>query len=95
MKKQNNILQTSVTSKLNYNKKEYDELKAIFEKMKIERLPQMISEVQRCISNITQKEAFAEDETIKQNINAAMQSITFNFQKLKEEELKLLLDKLN
>lgn len=67
-----------------------DELKAIFEKMKIERLPQMISEVQRCISNITQKEAFAEDETIKQNINAAMQSITFNFQKLKEEELKLI-----
>lgn len=67
-----------------------DELKAAFARLEIEKLPAMISEVQRQIDNINQKEAFAVDETIKHTINEAMLDITFNFRKIGEEELAIV-----
>lgn len=67
-----------------------DELKAAFARLEIEKLPSMISEVQRQIDNINQKEAFAVDDTIKHTINEAMLDITFNFRKIGEEELKIV-----
>lgn len=67
-----------------------DELKAAFARLEIEKLPAMISEVQRQIDNINQKENFAVDETIKHTINEAMLDITFNFRKIGEEELKIV-----
>lgn len=67
-----------------------DELKAAFARLEIEKLPAMISEVQRQIDNINQKEAFAVDDTIKHTINEAMLDITFNFRKIGEEELAIV-----
>lgn len=67
-----------------------EDLKATFAKLEIEKLPAMIAEVQRQIDNINQKEAFAVDETIRHTINEAMLDITFNFQKIGEEELKIV-----
>lgn len=67
-----------------------DELKETFAHLEITKLPEMISEVQRHIEYINQKEAFSEDDTTRQLVNDAMQDITFNFSKIGEEEMKLI-----
>lgn len=67
-----------------------DDLKAIFTKMELTKLPALISEVQHHIDNINQKELFASDDRTKLLINEAMEGITFNFSKISEEELKLI-----
>ncbi len=67
-----------------------DELKETFKKLEISKLPQMISEVQRHIDNINQKEAFYSDDSTKRLINEAMEDITFDFHKIGEEELKII-----
>ena len=67
-----------------------DELKAKFEAMEITKLPSLISEVQHHIDSINQKEALAESDSTKQLINEAMQDITFKFQMLTEEEMKII-----
>lgn len=67
-----------------------DELKDTFAHLEIDKLPEMISEIQHHIDNINQKEAFAEDDTTKQLVNEAMEDITFNFSKIGEEEMKLI-----
>ncbi len=67
-----------------------DELKKFFAKLMIEKLPEMISEVQHAIDNINLKEAFEGDDATKQLVNEVMEDITFNFCKIGEEEMKLI-----
>lgn len=67
-----------------------DDLKAKFAKLEITKLPALISEVQHHIDSINQKEALAQSETTKHLINEAMQDITFKFNKLTEEEMKII-----
>lgn len=67
-----------------------DELKSVFEKMELTKLPMLISEVQHHIDNINQKEMFANEDSTKLLVNEAMEDITFNFSKISEEELKLV-----
>lgn len=67
-----------------------DDLKGKFQKMKIENLPSLISEVQHCIDSINLKEALAEGDATKILINQAMYDITFKFDKLSEEELRII-----
>ena len=67
-----------------------DELKAKFNKIEIENLSSLITEVQHCIDNINQKESLAENDITKQLINEAMQDISFRFSKLTPEELRII-----
>lgn len=67
-----------------------EEMKEEFAKMEIYMLPAMISEVQRHIEILTQKEAFSQDDTTKQLVNEAMANITFNFSKIGQEEMQLI-----
>lgn len=67
-----------------------EELKAAFAKLEFPKISQMISEIQRHIDNINQKEAFSCDDETKQLINEAMMDITFNFSKIGQEELKII-----
>lgn len=67
-----------------------DELKETFKRIEILKLPQMLSEVQRHINLINQKELFNDNQEIKAVINEAMNEITFSFKKVSEEEMKLI-----
>ncbi|AUD63493.1 deoxyribonuclease HsdR [Tenericutes bacterium MO-XQ] len=67
-----------------------DDLKEKFSRLEIENLPSLISEVQHCIDNINQKESLAESDATKQLINEAMQDISFRFNKLTPEELRII-----
>lgn len=67
-----------------------DGLKAAFAKMELSKLPFLISEVQHHIDNINQKELFASDDITRLLVNEAMEGITFNFNKISEEELKII-----
>lgn len=67
-----------------------EELKEEFAKMEIYMLPAMISEVQRHIEILTQKEAFSQDDITRQLVNEAMANITFNFSKIGQEEMQLI-----
>lgn len=67
-----------------------DELKEKFKKLEIEKLPEMLSVVQKRINMINQKELFEDDEAIKQSINSAMSEIEFTFVKKGTEELKIV-----
>lgn len=67
-----------------------DDLKEVFKKIEILKLPQMLSEVQRHIDLINQKELFKENQETKAIINEAMNEITFSFRKISEEEMKLI-----
>lgn len=67
-----------------------DDLKAAFANFEISRLKDILSEVQRHINIINQREAFADDDATRIMVNEAMQDITFNFSKIGEEELKMV-----
>ena len=67
-----------------------DDLKATVERMQIANLSALISEVQRAIDNINQKEFFEHDDETKLMVNAAMMDINFNFTKIGEEEMKMI-----
>lgn len=67
-----------------------DELKEAFSQLEVRQLPSMISEVQHHINNINQKESFARDDSTKMLVNEAMKDITFNFNKIDEEEMKII-----
>lgn len=67
-----------------------EELKNSFASFEILKIKDIISEVQRHIDIINQKEVFAQEETTRIIVNEAMQGITFNFSKIREEELKLI-----
>ena len=67
-----------------------DDLKEVFKKIEILKLPQMLSEVQRHIDLINQKELFKENQETKAIINEAVKEITFSFRRISEEEIKLI-----
>lgn len=66
------------------------ELKEVFNNMKINFLPQMLSETNHAINIMNQKEAFENYDETKQLINEAMKDITFSFNKIDAEELELV-----
>ena len=67
-----------------------DEMKEQFAKLEITKFPQLLSEVQRRISIINQKEAFSTNEETKTLINEAMMDIEFTFSKIGQEEMRLI-----
>lgn len=67
-----------------------EDLKAAFANFEVARIKDILSEVQRHISIINQREALAEGDSTRVLINEAMQDITFNFSKIGEEELRLV-----
>lgn len=66
------------------------DIKEAFAQLEIIKLPTMISEVQHHIDAINQKEAFNNDDVTRRLINEAMEEITFNFNKIGEEEMKMI-----
>ena len=67
-----------------------EELKAAFAALELPKISLMISEVQRQINAINQKEAFTVEDTTRMLVNEAMLDITFNFSKIGEEEMRLV-----
>ncbi len=67
-----------------------DEMKEQFAKLEITKLPQLLSEVQRRIGIINQKEAFSVGDETKTLINEAMMDIEFTFSKIGQEEMHLI-----
>lgn len=66
------------------------EMKEQFSKLEITKLPQLLSEVQRRIGIINQKEALCNGDFTKILINQAMMNIEFNFSKIGEEEMRII-----
>lgn len=66
-----------------------DNLKTSFAKLRIPKIPQMLSEVQHCIDSINLKQALYNNDSTAQMVFEAMQDIEFNFSKIGEEELKI------
>lgn len=67
-----------------------NDIKEQFAKLEITKLPQLLSEVQRRISIINQKEAFTTSNETKTLINEAMMDIEFTFSKIGQEEMHLI-----
>lgn len=67
-----------------------DDMKERFAKLEITKLPQLLSEVQRRIAIINQKEAFSVGDETKTLINEAMMDIEFTFSKIGQEEMHLI-----
>lgn len=67
-----------------------DEIKEQFSKLEISKLPQLLSEVQRRIGIINQKEAFSTSDATKTLVNEAMMDIEFTFSKIGQEEMRLI-----
>ena len=66
------------------------DMKTQFSKLEITNLPELISEVQRRIGVINQKEAFSVSDETKVLINEAMMDIEFTFSKIGQEEMKII-----
>lgn len=67
-----------------------EDIKKAFSQLKISKLPLMISEVNHHIATINQKEAFDIDDTTRRLVNETMEEITFNFNKIGEEEMEYI-----
>lgn len=67
-----------------------EDMKMQFSKLEITKLPELISEVQRRIGVINQKEAFSVSDETKVLINEAMMDIEFTFSKIGQEEMKII-----
>lgn len=67
-----------------------EDMKKLFAKLEITKLPHLLSEVQRRIDIINQKEAFSVSDETKTLINEAMMDIEFTFSKIGEEEMKII-----
>ena len=67
-----------------------EELKHIFSKLIIEKLPDMLIAVQSRINEINTLEEFETSDEVKMLINEAMMNIQFNFSMIGKEELKLV-----
>ena len=67
-----------------------EDMKEQFSKLEITKLPQLLSEVQRRIGIINQKEAFCTNDETKTLINEAMMDIEFTFSKIGQEEMRLI-----
>ena len=67
-----------------------DELKQKMATFEIGKLPALISEVQHAIDIMNQKEALEHDDETTTLINEAMKDITFKFNKMPDEEMKIV-----
>ena len=67
-----------------------EDMKEQFSKLEITKLPQLLSDVQRRIGIINQKEAFSTNDETKTLINEAMMDIEFTFSKIGQEEMRLI-----
>lgn len=67
-----------------------EDMKKQFSKLEITKLPQLLSEVQRRIDIINQKEAFSVSDETKTLINEAMMDIEFTFSKIGQEEMRII-----
>ena len=67
-----------------------DSLKKDFEKLNIEKLPQMLSEVNHRIAIINQKEAIENEDGTRAAINVALLDIEFDFNCIGTDELKII-----
>ena len=67
-----------------------DDMKQRFSMLEITKLPHLISEVQRRIGIINQKEAFTVNDETKTLINEAMMDIEFTFSKIGQEEMRII-----
>lgn len=67
-----------------------EDMKEQFAKLEITKLPQLLSEVQRRIGIINQKEAFSANDETKTLINEAMMDVEFTFSKIGQEEMHLI-----
>lgn len=67
-----------------------EDMKEQFAKLEITKLPQLLSEVQRRIGIINQKEVFSANDETKTLINEAMMDIEFTFSKIGQEEMHLI-----
>lgn len=67
-----------------------DDLKEEFKKLEIYMVNQLLSEVQRHIDIINQKEYFERSDETKQMINEAMANIQFSFNKIGTDEMKIV-----
>lgn len=67
-----------------------EDLKAAFANFDITKIKDILSEVQRHINIINQREAITGGDATRIMVNEAMQDITFNFSKIGEEELKII-----
>ena len=67
-----------------------EDLKTAFANFEITRIKDILSEVQRHINIINQREAITSGDATRIIVDKAMQDITFNFSKIGEEELKLV-----
>ena len=67
-----------------------EDMKEQFAKLEITKLPQLLSEVQRRIGIINQKEAFSTNDETMTLINEAMMDIEFTFSKIGQEEMQLI-----
>lgn len=67
-----------------------DELKAAFAGFDVAKIKDILSEVQRHINIINQREAIEQGDATRVLVNEAMQDITFNFSKIGEEELRMI-----
>ena len=66
------------------------DLKAAFANFEVSRIKDILSEVQRHINFINQRETITGGDSTHVVVNEAMQDITFNFSKIGEEKLKLV-----
>lgn len=66
-----------------------DELKTALARFEISKLPQLLSEVERAIGILNQKEAFDNSDETTRHINEAMADIEFHFRLKDEEEMKM------
>lgn len=67
-----------------------EQLKEAFAKLEVSKLPQLLSETERAIGILNQKEAFdSSDETVR-HVNEAMADIEFHFRVKDEEEMKMV-----
>lgn len=69
-----------------------DNLKEEFKKFQIEKLPQMLIEVNHRIAIINQKEAIVNGNDSRFAINSALFNIEFNFSCISKDELKIIDD---
>lgn len=67
-----------------------EDLKNAFADFEVSMIKDILSEVQRHINIINQREALSQGDATRIMVNEAMQDITFNFSKIGEEELKLV-----
>lgn len=67
-----------------------DELKAAFADFDVAKIKDILSEVQRHINIINQREAIEQGDATRVLVNEAMNDITFNFSKIGEEELRMI-----